>query len=107
MARRAGIRRRLAMVGRRRYPNTVVTPEIAARLPATPLFGRYAELEHLRARLCDPWVRLVTLTGCPGVGKSALAFHAALVFYHLFRGAVVVPTGDIHAAGSAGGSAAP
>src|SRR6266508_1962741 len=55
-----------------------------------PLIGREAELARLADRLRDPWVRLVTLVGCPGVGKSALAFHAAVAFYEVFRGAVVV-----------------
>jgi predicted ATPase/DNA-binding CsgD family transcriptional regulator len=64
--------------------------ELADRLPGAPLFGRDTELEQLRVRLCDPWVRLITLTGCPGVGKSALAFH------HLFRDALVVSARDMH-----------
>ena len=45
--------------------------------PATPLVGREADLEHLRAAISQPGVRLVTLTGTGGVGKTRLAIAAA------------------------------
>src|SRR5207237_4841568 len=48
-------------------------------LPAqtTPIVGRAAEVEALQALLADDGVRLVTLTGPGGTGKTRLALHAA------------------------------
>jgi predicted ATPase/class 3 adenylate cyclase len=46
-------------------------------VPATPLVGRDGDLERLRAVIVRPGVRLVTLTGTGGVGKTRLALAAA------------------------------
>ena len=43
----------------------------------TPLIGRGPELAALAARLADPEVRLTTLVGPPGVGKTRLAVEVA------------------------------
>jgi predicted ATPase/DNA-binding CsgD family transcriptional regulator len=43
----------------------------------TPLVGREVELAALRAELADPQVRLLTVTGPVGAGKSRLAIAAA------------------------------
>jgi predicted ATPase len=60
---------------------TVETPRLHAlgRVPAQPvsLIGRQAELDALRALLFQPEVRLVTLSGPGGVGKTRLALAAA------------------------------
>jgi predicted ATPase/DNA-binding XRE family transcriptional regulator len=49
-----------------------------AALPqAVDLIGREREIAALRALLLDPATRLVTLTGGPGVGKTALAVALA------------------------------
>ncbi len=46
-------------------------------VPLTPLVGREADLEQVCAALAGPGVRLVTLTGTGGVGKTRLALAAA------------------------------
>src|SRR5205085_654315 len=54
---------------RRRRPSLPVPP--------TPLVGRDAELDELGAALSRDDVRLVTLTGPGGIGKTRLALEAA------------------------------
>ncbi|MGH2573817.1 MAG: ATP-binding protein [Actinomycetota bacterium] len=46
-------------------------------VPATPFLGREAELETLSALLCDPAVRVLTVAGPGGIGKTRLALQAA------------------------------
>ena len=43
----------------------------------TPLIGREAELETIARLLADPEVRLVTITGLGGIGKTRLALDIA------------------------------
>ena len=45
--------------------------------PTTRLIGRQVELAELRAHLLNPGMRLLTLTGPGGVGKTRLALQAA------------------------------
>ncbi|HWV34930.1 MAG TPA: hypothetical protein VNZ55_04810, partial [Thermomicrobiales bacterium] len=45
--------------------------------PTSPLVGRGAELEHVRELLAQSEVRLVTLLGPGGVGKTRLALQIA------------------------------
>src|SRR4051812_15659998 len=59
-------------------------------LPAqtTPFVGRAVELETLLALLADTGIRLVTLTGPGGSGKTRLALHAAAEAVELFPNGV-------------------
>lgn len=45
--------------------------------PPTPLLGRDRELQTLQDLLLDPRIRLVTVTGPGGIGKTRLALEAA------------------------------
>jgi len=51
---------------------------------ATPLVGRGGEVDALLTLLADESVRLVTLTGPGGTGKTRLALHAAAEAVELF-----------------------
>jgi predicted ATPase/class 3 adenylate cyclase len=55
---------------------------------ATPLVGRASEIDALQALLADEEVRLVTLTGPGGTGKTRLALHAAAEMVELFPNGV-------------------
>jgi predicted ATPase/class 3 adenylate cyclase len=59
-------------------------------LPAqtTPFVGRAAELDALQALLSDQGIRLVTLTGPGGSGKTRLALQAAAESVELFPNGV-------------------
>jgi predicted ATPase/class 3 adenylate cyclase len=46
-------------------------------VPATPLVGRDEDLAQLQAAVAGPGVRLLTLTGAGGVGKTRLALAVA------------------------------
>jgi len=66
--------------------------------PLTPLIGRVQEVAALSAALADSRVRLLTLTGPGGIGKTRLALQAAADLAASFaHGAVFVdlaPIGD-------------
>jgi predicted ATPase/transcriptional regulator with XRE-family HTH domain len=55
-------------------------PRPTAHLPAAmfPLLGRAPQLDQLTPQLIDPAIRLLTLLGPPGVGKTRLALQLAL-----------------------------
>lgn len=56
--------------------------------PAAELVGRELDLIGVQGRLEDPSVRLITLTGPGGVGKSRLAAEAAAGVAELFPGGI-------------------
>ncbi|TMB80628.1 MAG: helix-turn-helix domain-containing protein [Chloroflexi bacterium] len=55
------------------------SPPAPGGLPAvpTPFFGRSRELESVKSTLVASHVRLLTLTGAGGIGKTRLALEAA------------------------------
>ena len=69
-----------------------------AALPgsATPFVGRFADVETVTRLIVRPDVRLLTLVGPAGVGKTRLAIEAAGRLDAAFDGAVgFVPLADV------------
>lgn len=65
------------MVDRLSPPNPDMMELSNLPSPTTTLVGRAQEVEDLRATLARADVRLLTLTGAPGVGKTRLAIEVA------------------------------
>ncbi len=65
-------------------------------LQTTPLMGRDEELAEILAMLRDPSVRIVTLTGFGGTGKTRLSLEAARVAQEEFDRVVFVDLSPIH-----------
>lgn len=66
----------------------------------TPLIGREQEVNMLVSLLTHPTVRLLTLLGPGGVGKTRLALHVATLIQHTYRDGVhVVPLAMIREPG--------
>jgi transcriptional regulator with XRE-family HTH domain len=64
--------------------------------PMTRLIGREVEAGALSERLLRPDVRLLTLIGPPGVGKTRLALQVATDLQEVFRdGAAFVPLATV------------
>src|SRR5687767_12263521 len=57
--------------------------------PATALVGRGHELALVESLLARPGIRLITLTGPGGTGKTRLAIEVALAAQRLFSSWVV------------------
>lgn len=76
-------------VARGRTPGDVEQPQLS-QLPAVPtvILGRENELNEVAARLRDPAVLLLTLTGPGGIGKTRLAIEAASRSREDFEGGV-------------------
>lgn len=67
-------------------------------IPATPFVGRQTELAELAQRMSDPAVRLLSLIGPGGSGKTRLALQTAVQQQNLFAdGAYFVPLATLNA----------
>jgi predicted ATPase len=72
-------------------------------VPLTPLIGREIELAHGSTRLVNDKVRLLTITGPAGVGKSRLALELAWDCREAFAdGAVFIDVAAVHSADKLG-----
>ncbi|HEX2513341.1 MAG TPA: ATPase, partial [Chloroflexota bacterium] len=67
---------------------TQTRPPRPLPVPATPLVDREEEVAAVCARLTSPDVRLLTLTGPGGTGKTRLALQAAADLRPAFAGGV-------------------
>ena len=68
---------RLFQLGTETFPPLKTLHETNLPVPATPFLGRQQEIDHLAALMRRRDVRLVTLTGPGGSGKTRLSLQAA------------------------------
>jgi predicted ATPase len=68
---------RLFQLGTDDFPPLKTLHETNLPVPATPFLGREEEMEQIASLLRRPEVRLVTLTGSGGTGKTRLSLQAA------------------------------
>jgi hypothetical protein len=68
---------RMFQLGGERFPPLKSLRQTNLPVPATPFLGRARELEEVVGLLRDESVRLLTLTGPGGTGKTRLALQAA------------------------------
>jgi predicted ATPase/class 3 adenylate cyclase len=68
---------RLYQLGGREFPALKTLYQTNLPIPATPFLGRERELEEVQELISRPDVRLLTLSGPGGTGKTRLALQAA------------------------------
>ena len=68
---------RIYQLGHDEHPPLRSLYRMTLPAPATPFLGRAEELQAVVDRIADPEVRLLTLTGPGGTGKTRLALRAA------------------------------
>ena len=73
------------------FPESTVSETNVNFLPTslTVMIGREYESTRLRKLILDPEIRLVTIAGPPGVGKTCLALNVARVVSAAFKNGVV------------------
>ena len=81
-------------------------PRQSLPVPATPMIGRDVELEAVSALLGQPAVRIVTLTGIGGTGKTRLALEAATILRDVFEEAYFVDLTSVRDANLVGSAIA-
>jgi predicted ATPase/transcriptional regulator with XRE-family HTH domain len=81
-----------AAARRRPAPRGVLRVAPDLRTPSTPFVGREDTLARALGLLARPGVRLVTLTGAPGAGKTRLALELATELTGRYRDGVVAVT---------------
>jgi predicted ATPase/class 3 adenylate cyclase len=75
-------------LGSQEFPSLRSLPETNLPVPATPFLGRKEELASVVTHLGSPDVRLLTLTGAGGSGKTRLALQSAAEVAETFPGGV-------------------
>ncbi len=75
-------------LARGRAPEAGRSPAPSLPEVLTPILGRRLDLLEVAARLADPAVRLLTLTGVGGIGKTRLAIEATRHSREHFAGGV-------------------
>jgi predicted ATPase/class 3 adenylate cyclase len=68
---------RVYQLGDAEHPPLRSLRNVRLPVPATPFLGRYSELDQVAGLLAEDNVRLLTLTGPGGTGKTRLALQAA------------------------------
>lgn len=90
-------RRRFEAVARGRATTPPQPASGEVPIPPTPLLGRADELDAVVAALKNPGVRLLTLTGPGGIGKTRLALDVAARQLMSFPdGVFFVSLGEVH-----------
>jgi adenylate/guanylate cyclase family protein len=79
---------RIYQLGYEEFPPLKSLSNTNLPLPRSPLVGREHELAQLRSRLLEDEVRLLTLTGPPGTGKTRLAVAVGLELIDVFSNGV-------------------
>jgi predicted ATPase/class 3 adenylate cyclase len=79
---------RIFQLGAEEHPPLKTLHQTNLPVPATPFLGRQAELDEIGGLIARDGVRVVTLTGPGGTGKTRLALQAAASAADAFPGGV-------------------